>query len=440
MPAAAAPPAVSPPSSGVTIVDPGPPKPPPPPTATIRVSEMPKPASATPAPSKGSAMDRLRSDLAKKAKPAPEPPAAPSPAPPASPTEAGKSPSTPEDVPPSPSGETPPEETPTPSATPAAETEKGKKTNPWKLVEQYKGRLASMEKEIAEVKTGALGESQRKTYLDQIETLTKHTKELEDEIRFVNYSRHPEFIKKFDEPYQAAWKRATAELSEITVTDPQTQQARVASADDLLALCNLPLGKARELAESFFGNFADDVMAHRKEIRSLFDARNAALEEARTQGAEREKQQQELAAKKQTETAEVVKEVWDSANEAILKDEKYGRFFAPIEGDQEGNQRLAKGFELADKAFNESPMDPRLTPEQRALAVKRHVALRNRAAAFGRLVSMVNTLTAQNTKLAEELKQYKDSEPPAAGSAPAAGATVTSAKDAVFAALRAKAK
>lgn len=397
---------------------------------------MPKSAGDRPAAPKGTAMDRLRSDLAKKAKPAPVL---------ESPETVGHSAETPpgeaETASEQPEGETPPPSGQSKETTPAApEADKGKKTNPWKLVEQYKGKLSAIEKEMAEVKTGALGETQRKQYLDQIETLTKRAQELEDEIRFTNYSKHPEFIQKFDQPYEAAWKRATMELSEITVVDPKTQQPRAATADDLIALCNLPLGKARELAESTFGNFADDVMAHRKEIRSLFDARSAALEEAKTKGAEREKQQREIAAKNQQQAAQMVKSIWDTANEAILKDEKYGKFFAPVEGDAEGNQRLAKGFELVDKAFTENPMDPNLTPEQRATAVKRHVALRNRAAAFGRLVAMVNNLTKQNEDLAKELGQYKQSEPPASGSTPSSGTTVTSARDAVFAALRAKAR
>jgi hypothetical protein len=271
--------------------------------------------------------------------------------------------------------------------------------------------------------------------------MEKTNKELADEIRFVNYTKHPEFQEKYQKPYESAWKRAVAELSEISLIDEQTNQARTASAEDLLALVNLPLGKAREIANKTFGEFADDVMAHRKEIRNLFEQQQQALENERKMGSEREKQRHEQMSQAQAQVQTLIKQTWEKENAEILKHEKFGQFFAPVEGDEEGNARLQKGYALVDKAFAANPLDPKLTPEQRIEAVRLHAAVRNRAAAFSRLTGRLTKLEAEKAALQKELDQYKSSTPPAGGQ-PSSGqpsASPASARDAIFSALRAKA-
>jgi hypothetical protein len=210
-----------------------------------------------------------------------------------------------------------------------------------------------------------------------------------------------------------------SELSEITITDPSTQTARAVTANDLMELVNMPLGKARELADTIFGSFADDVMGHRKEIRTLFDQQAQALEEAKTKGAEREQLRKEQYQKMYGTVSNQVKEAWDKINATILEDPKNGEYFKQREGDEDWNSGLKKGFELADRAFSENPMDPRLTPEQRSEIIKRHAAVRNRAAGWGPLKKEVVKLRKQLTEMESELKVYKTSTPAAGGTVPA---------------------
>jgi len=232
------------------------------------------------------------------------------------------------------------------------------------------------------------------------------------------------------------------ELSEISILDPQTQQQRPVTSQDMLNLVNLPLGEARAMANSVFGDFADDVMTHRKEIRNLFAQRNDALKEAKEKGAEREKLRKEQFEQFTKQTGEQVKKTWEAANEAAKKDERYGKYFVEVEGDEDGNQRLGKGFQLVDRAFSDpSPTDPRLTPEQRAEIVRRHAAVRNRAAAFGRLVLGTTQLEAKLAEAQKELEQYKASTPsPNTETKPAANGTPVRARDQVMGALRKLAK
>jgi hypothetical protein len=120
-----------------------------------------------------------------------------------------------------------------------------------------------------------------------------------------------------------------------------------------------------------------------------------------------------------------------------LADEKNGPFFKPVEGDEHWNQRLAKGFELVDRAFAENPLDPNLTSEQRAAVVRRHAAVRNRAAAFGPLKYKVSQLETKVAELTKELEQFKGSTPTVGDRRAATGiGQPASAREEVFGGLR----
>ena len=295
---------------------------------------------------------------------------------------------------------------------------KAPKPNPWKLYEESKKAILERETKIAEL------EKLRPTpeRLKEIENQQARLKELEDEIQFVNFQKSQAFKDNYEKPYNDAWKKAMGELGELRLPDGEGDE-RPLNANDVLELVNLPLQEARRLAVEKFGDFADDVMQHRKEIRSLYDKQAAAIEEAKTKGVERDKQRQQ---EQQTQYQAVTKDIqdtWNQANEAAKTDEKYGKFFTPTDGDQDGNQRLSKGFELADRAFSENPMAPNLKPEDRKAIVARHAAVRNRAAAFGKLVYLNTKAEARIAELQAELGKYKQADPPAAGSrAPAAPA------------------
>lgn len=432
------------PPSKVNIVDAGPPKPPPAPTRTIRVSEMSSPGGA-PAIDKGPAyelapkpgMSRLQTDLRKKAGVAEETP--PVTKPPTKPAEAP--PTETVEEPAAPPSEVPPPATETkPAATKPGE--KPGKPNPWKLVEEYKTKATTLEKELLDVRSRVTPETDRKAFQEQVTRFEARVKELEDEIRYVNFEKHPDFIKDFQKPYERAWEVATKELSEIAITDPQTRQVRAATADDLTALVYMPLGQAREAANQVFGYFADDIMSHRKEIRALLEKKQNALKDAKENGGAREKAQRESHERAMGELNKSITTTWEKVNAAALEDPKYGSYFKPKEGDQEWNQRLSKGFQMTDQAFSENPSDPRLTPEQRASAIKRHAAVRNRAASWGAVRFWGEQGWARVAELEKELAEFKSTTPPADGGLPGSGeaAPTGSAMDRMKAELRKRAK
>lgn len=420
----------------------------------IRVSSMPAPATATPgakpaqpvgakpsaaAPTKTPAMDRMRSELAKKgkdangavdpnaARPAVEPPKpaeTEAPDPNAKPAEAALDPN---------------------AAKPAIDPKTGKpvegKVSPWRLVDDYKTKLATAQARVQELEKSVPNPEQTKAVQERITKAEARVKELETELSYHDFATSQEFKDKFEKPYEKAWASAMSELRELTIDDGNGN-ARPISAQDMLSLVNMPLQKARETAIQVFGDFADDVMDQRKEIRRLFEAKNEALANGRKNG---EKTLSDRAAQSQQQQAEVrtfISQEWNAANELATKDPRTAPYITPVEGDDDWNGRLQKGFALVDRAFAENPADPSLTPEQRRAIIKRHAAVRNRAAAFGGMKARLVAREARIAELEGKLKEYEVSEPGTVGreTAPASQAVQGSAMERMRAELRNRAK
>jgi hypothetical protein len=329
-----------------------------------------------------------------KAKPAPKSDDRPAPAPAPEPKE----------------GDEPPAPAPGDKAAPAADPKK--KTNPWELYNASKAEIKTLQTKLTELESKVMKPEQQKEW----ESKTARLKELEEEIRYINYQKSEEFKTKYQQPYDAAWKRAMGDLTELTVPDGEGGERQM-SPNDLLDIVNLPLQEARKLAVERFGDFANDAMQHRKEIRRLYDEQAAAIENVRKEGEARDKQRVEQHQQHIQAITKEMQETWNGFNEAAKADDKYGKFFQPKEGDQEWNQRLAKGTELADRAFSENPVLAKNADERRAI-IQRHAAVRNRAAAFGALVHSNNKLEEQLTEMKAKLAKYEGAEPPAGGSTP----------------------
>lgn len=359
--------------------------------AAAPATEPPKPVEA-PAPKSKSAKDKMIDNLRGKAKDNAGNPIQQEPEPAAA----------------------PPEGAPAAEPAPAAADPKKDKPNPWKLKEEWENRAKTAEQKLVDAEKRAIPEATWKDTQEQLKKAQDRLKELEGEIRYVDYTKSEEFKTKYQQPYEQAWGRAMNELGELTVDDGNGTQ-RALQAADILDLVNLPLPKAKALADEKFGAFASDVMAHRKEIRKLYDEQSAALDQAKKDATTTMQQREQQANEQRQKMSTEIMTEWKTANDQVAADPKYGRYFVPTDGDPEGNQRLAKGFELVDRAFTENQMDPKLTPQQRRDVIRRHSAVRNRAAAFGRLVHWKNSLESQVKALTEELAQYKGSEPGAGG-------------------------
>lgn len=286
---------------------------------------------------------------------------------------------------------------------------KKEKVNPWKLVEEHKTGRAAAEKEIAELKKLVPNAELRKREMEEVENLRKRNDELENHMKFVDFRESTEYKEKYEKPYQSQWTNSMKELAGVTVEDDNG--TRDIGAKDMFELVNLPLAKARQVAIEKFGDFADDVMSHRQQIRDKFEAREQAIENAKKEGAEKYNSQMQQSQSQVAEISTKLKSTYEQITESISKDSRHAPYIAEREGDDEGNSMLKRGYDLVDKAFAANPMAPGLTHEQRATIVKQHAAVRHKAAAYGRLIRDLKSLKAQHAKATEELAQFKQTVP-----------------------------
>jgi len=390
-------------------------------TSAVRTpaSTVGKPAAVA-APAKyENPFDKANADLAKFADPdedEPKPPGAPKAAP--KPAKGAK----PAAEPAEPAEELeegkPPEGEENPAETPEGEVkpEKGKKPSPWILMEKFKARALAAEARAQELEAAHRPGELPKEHQEKFSAIEARNKELEDEIRHVNYAKSKEFQETYQKPYEEAWTRAVEDLKELTVM-AEDGSTRIASAHDLIALANMPLGEARQKAKEWFGDSADDVMSHRRVIRELSDKQNKALDESKTKGGEREQQRTaEQKAQQQARSAENAK-VWKTINdEAVAKYE----YLRPIEGETERNERLTKAQTLVDETLRTS-VNQAKTQEERDQILRKHAAVRNRAIGFSVLKHENVGLKAKLAEMEKALAEFQGSEPTPGGLRNSAG-------------------
>lgn len=405
------------------------PRMPPPPSGAPPAGGAPPPSDA-PFESDGidrtkPARDSFRERMQKVAKPAAEPPPAPN---------DRKPPPDPADLPEPKAGDEPPAgETPEQKAERErqaappnlADKPVDKRKNPWKLYEEEKKSRAAAETEVQRLKSERVPEQDRTALTERATKAEKRLAELENEIEFVSFQKSAKFQKEYEEPYVKAWNRAVKELSEITVADQAAANGqRAVTPDDIWTLVNLPLGQAQEVSDEAFGKFSNVAMRHREQIKELLEKRNEAIEEAKTKGGERAKQQREQMQASTKATVEEVAKLYKAITEEIMSDPASSEFLKPFpvedgkelpEDQKEWNEFLERGYKLVDDGWAQNPMRPGLKPEERKAIIQKHAAIRNRAAAFGPLKRAHKRAMKTIADLQKKLDAYKGTTPAAAG-------------------------
>jgi hypothetical protein len=292
-----------------------------------------------------------------------------------------------------------------------------------------KATRATLEAEVQRLKANILPEQDRTALTDRVTRAETRAKELEDAIRFVDYEKSTEFNEKYHQPYVDSWQRAMKQIGQLRITDATTGQQRAATADDMVALTMLPLQEAQDKAEELFGKFADRAMAHRDKIIETSELRQKALDDAKTNGAQRETQTKEQRQKQLGEVLKFTRDAFKAISDEILANPKIGPDFSPRlpqEGQQptreekQWNDSLAAGFKLVDEGWSKNPTDHRLTVDERKTIIAQHAAIRNRAAGWKPLKLENRWLQKRISELETELKQYSESTPGTRGSVPPA--------------------
>lgn len=364
-------------------------------------------------------LESIATEDGEPAKPAAKPVAAPVSKPPApastTPLKAGEKPST------TPAEKSEGAEAPTPAdgEKPVVEPVGKGKASPWKLLDTFKGKLAERERELAELRSKSADPEMVTGLTKRAQTAEARNKELESDMKYVDYKKSSEFKEKYEQPFQKAWIRAVKDVTQLTVTDEAGTQ-RVATAEDLWSLVNLPLGEATRRAKELFGDdLGNYVMSnHYGKIRELSEAQTEALETARKEGTNREQQKAQDTQLIRGEVAQTYERVRDEqAQKQPWLQER--------EGDDDWNAKLAKSLNFVEETLKSSAFDSKLTAEQRAELVSRHVAVRNRAIAFPMLRLENKRQKAELDALRKQVAEFTGTEPGAGDGKPAADGTGT---------------
>lgn len=269
--------------------------------------------------------------------------------------------------------------------------------------ETSKRRVKELESELTSIKEthakADVGELQT-----QLEAANKRAEAAETELKYTRYEKSDEYKKKYVEPLTRAFHKAYGDVVQLTLTDGDGNE-RPATKEDFDGILRMPLGQAKMEAKKF-GEFAEEVMAHRRKILELHEEAGRAIEEYRTQGSEREKSM----SAQQAATQQRAAKLFGQLNEQARK--KNPDWFTPVEGDEEGNKLLQWGYGLADKLFGDQS---KLSEGER---VALHSAAYNQLAGFGRMALRVKKLTEQVKELETKLEQYEESEPSGGGRKP----------------------
>lgn len=338
--------------------------------------------------------------------PEPETPAAPKPA--AKPT--AKPTAKPAEPPPATDEEADPEAAvkPADESKPGEQPKQpeGKRESPWKLVDTFKNRAIKAEKELADVRAAQKPGELPKEALDKFTALETRNKELEEEIRHVNYAKSKEYVEKYQQPFEDAWAEAISEVKQLKVAN-EDGTTRPGNAYDIQKIANLPTGEARELAETLFGKCAEDVMQMRKDLIKLSQAKERAIEVAKKNGGEREAQaslEEQARRKAQTETTA---KLWADLNHEFVSKHE---FLRPVEGQEERNQKLEQATKFVDETFGLNVSHAQ-TEQERQEIIKRHAALRSRAIGYSVLRLENKSLRTEVESLKKALSEFQGSEP-----------------------------
>jgi len=298
-----------------------------------------------------------------------------------------------------------PEEAPKPDKTaPLEDLSKVEPKGLGQIVNRQRKQIREMEVQLADLRTKESKLSEMDGVNKRLEAAEKRKAELEDHMRFVDFSKSEEFVTKYQKPFEEAYAKAVHDTEQLAVFVDETGATRKATAQDFLALANMPLSKIDETAEAWFGKSAARVIRHIEKVRDLSEAQTQALEEAKKTGAERATRQAEATKSARDEVATL----WKQFNEEDATKEK---FLQPIDDDEEWNGKLTQATSYVDKAFASHAADPKLTPEQRSEAVRRMTVVRNRAIGFSSMKLRAERAEKATAALQKELDAIKSSGP-----------------------------
>lgn len=239
--------------------------------------------------------------------------------------------------------------------------------------------------------------------------------EMEEKVRYMDYSQSDEYKEKYQQPYEKIATDSTRRAQQLSIvtktpkkdsvtgedTGEFTESRRAMTAQEFWDIVRSNDNDAAEMADKLFGSGttkASNVMDWRDKILEANRAAEEAKEDFRKNGAERQKNQ--LAEKEQFTKAQ--EQQFNQHRDEAIK--KYPQWFsADAEKDPDGASILKTGMDWVDTLFSDKvPADK---------APRHHAAMRNKAGAFDYVVHQLSTTKAELKSALERLAEFEKSTP-----------------------------
>jgi len=273
----------------------------------------------------------------------------------------------------------------------------------WKVYEHFKQKtnaeLTTLREKLAKVDAkpeSAANDKVIEKYENQIKELSESLKSHLKTISELDYSRSPDFQKKYIARYDSARKTAEGEIAQLTVTDGET--TRQATAQDFDLLMKLPLRDQIQRAKSMFGDAADVFFQHRNTLQNIRREGMEALQSANEE-AEQRRTQRELQTKEEQRAYEAT---LDNEQKALASE--FPELFGDTE-DQEASAAFGKGLEFSKRVLASRNG---MTPAERA---SHDAVLQMTHAGYRRAVVELKQRDSKITELEAELAKYRGSDP-----------------------------
>ena len=239
----------------------------------------------------------------------------------------------------------------------------------------------------------------------EMDSIRKNAEELDTEVRYLNYTRSGEYKQKYETPLREAWQTALGDIEGIRVTDEDGTE-RDANHQDIMALLNVPVAKAAIIAQETFGPAAPEIMAHRRRLIELTQARDKSIAEWKEKGAQREVEKSKQLESRQTRSRDLFE------SQFADYEKTHAQLFGREEGDEDGNKLLDESDRLVRIALKGEGIDADMGYDDKVdLITKAQAQVALRARAYGRERLRVIRLQQKVAELEKKVGKVRSSEP-----------------------------
>jgi hypothetical protein len=239
----------------------------------------------------------------------------------------------------------------------------------------------------------------------EMDSIRKNAEELDTEVRYLNYTRSSEYKQKYETPLREAWQTALGDIEGIRVTDADGTE-RDANHQDIMALLNVPVAKAAIIAQETFGPAAPEIMAHRRRLIELTQARDKSIAEWKEKGAQREVESKKQLESRQTRSRDLFE------SQFADYEKTHAQLFGREEGDEDGNKLLDESDRLVRIALKGEGIDADMGYDDKVdLITKAQAQVALRARAYGRERLRVIRLQQKVAELEKKVGKVRSSEP-----------------------------